>query len=136
MSIQRPAARFVREIRERSALTQRDLASAAGTAQSVVGRIEADLTSPTIDSLERLAHAAGFDLRIECTPRRVVDPVVEAYKPGVDRTLLISNLRKSPRERFEQLLSARRFILKVRRIGEESRRNVAEPEREYGQRDE
>ena len=31
------------------------------------------------------------------------DPVVEAYKPGVDRTLFQRNLRLTPSERVEQL---------------------------------
>jgi transcriptional regulator with XRE-family HTH domain len=126
------AAELVRGIRSRRAWSQRELAEAADTAQSVVGRIEAGLTSPTVDTLERLLHAAGFELRLECSPRHIVDPVVEAYKPGVDRTLLVENLRKTPHERFLTLLAMRRFALNVRGAGETARR-VAEPQRPYGE---
>ncbi len=119
-------APLVRRVREAAALTQRELAVRAGTTQAVVSRIESGDASPSVEMVRRLANAAGYELRLDCVPRRVTDPVVEAYKPGVDATLLMSNLRKSPRERFEQLLSARRFILKVRHAGKEARRRVAE----------
>ena len=32
-----------------------------------------------------------------------VDPVIEAYKPGIDRTLIRYNLRLSVQQRFENL---------------------------------
>ena len=129
------AAPVVRFVREAAALTQRALAERAGTTQAVVSRIESGDTSPSVEMVQRLAGAAGYELRLECVPLRVTDPVIEAYKPGVDKTLLISNLRKTPRERFEQLLSARRFILKVRRAGEAERRRVAEPKAKYSAHD-
>ena len=124
-------APLVRFVREASALSQRDLADRARTTQAVVSRIESGEASPSVDMVRRLVNAAGYELRLECAPRRMTDPVVEAYKPGVDRTLLFENLRKTPRERFETLLSARRFILKVRHVGQESRRKVAEPHTPY-----
>ena len=125
------AAPVVRFVREAAALTQRELAERAGTTQAVVSRIESGDASPSVEMVQRLANAAGYELRLECVPGRFTDPVVEAYKPGVDKTLLISNLCKTPRERFEQLLSARRFILKVRRAGEEARSKAAEPNARY-----
>lgn len=126
------AAPIVRRVREASALSQRELADRAGTTQAVVSRVESGVASPSFDMVRRLANAAGFELRLECVPHRVTDLVVDAYKPGVDQSLLIANLRKSPRERFSTLLSARRFILKVRRVGEEARNRVAEPTATYG----
>jgi len=94
------AADVLREARSQGALSQRQLADAAGTSQSVVGRIEAGLASPSVDTLARLVRAAGFDLKIAIEPSRVVDPVIEAYKPGIDQTLLIENLRSSVDERL------------------------------------
>lgn len=123
-----PAIRFVREA---ASLTQSELAERAGTTQAVVSRIESGHASPSVEMVQRLANAAGYEIRLECVPRRVTDPVVEAYKPGVDQTLLIAQLAKTPRERFESLLSARRFILKVRRVGRDARRKVAEPSAKY-----
>ena len=94
------AATALRQARELGGLTQRDLADAAGTSQSVVGRIEAGLASPSVDTLARLVNAAGFELKFELEPASVVDPVIEAYKPGIDQTLLIENLRKTVEERL------------------------------------
>lgn len=56
-----------REIRARTGWTQRRLAEAAGVAHSTVARIEKARMEPTLSELQRLARAAGFDLRIEIT---------------------------------------------------------------------
>lgn len=60
-----------REIRALRGWTQRRLAEAAGVAHSTVARIEKARMEPTLSELQRLARAAGFDLRIEIAP---VDP--------------------------------------------------------------
>jgi hypothetical protein len=39
------------------------------------------------------------------------DPVIEAYKVDIDRTLLRENLRRSPTERVQRLQQAVRSIL-------------------------
>lgn len=49
------------------------------------------------------------------------DPVVEAYKAGVDRTLLRRNLRKTPTERLEDLMALQRLAEEARRAGERLR---------------
>jgi len=46
-----------------------------------------------------------------------VDPVIAAYIAGVDRTLILDNLRKSPEERLLQLQRAQAFIEEVRAAG-------------------
>lgn len=117
---------LIRDVRARCGLSQRELAERAGTSQSVVGRIEAGLSSPSVGTLERLLDAAGYELRMEISPKPVRDPVVEAYKPGVDQTLLIENLGKTPRERMETLMAMQQFADEVRRAGVEARRRVAE----------
>jgi hypothetical protein len=45
------------------------------------------------------------------------DPVIEAYKKDVDRTLLRENLRLSVEQRFEKLAALQRFAEEVRRAG-------------------
>src|SRR5436190_58614 len=95
------AAELLREARGQSGQTQGELASAAGSYQSVVGRIEAGTTSPSVDTLVRLVKAAGFNLKLTLDPAIHSDPVIDAYKPGVDQTLLVENLRLSVDERLK-----------------------------------
>jgi hypothetical protein len=45
-------------------------------------------------------------------------PAIEAYKNGIDRTLLLENLRLTPAERVQKMIAALRFAEAVR----ESRR--------------
>jgi hypothetical protein len=51
-----------------------------------------------------------------------VDPVIEAYKRGVDRTLLRENLRRTPAERFRNLQVWQRLVAEMRRAERSSRR--------------
>ena len=37
------------------------------------------------------------------------DPVIEAYKSGVDRTLIRENLKLTPDQRFQQLMKLQEF---------------------------
>ena len=45
------------------------------------------------------------------------DPVIEAYKRDVDRTLLRQNLMRTPAERWEMLSRASRLAAEIRRAG-------------------
>jgi hypothetical protein len=45
------------------------------------------------------------------------DPVIEAYKRHVDRTLLRQNLMRTPEKRWETLAAATRLAQEVRRAG-------------------
>jgi hypothetical protein len=45
------------------------------------------------------------------------DPVIEAYKQHVDRTLLRGNLRKTPEERVRALMALQRLAEEARRAG-------------------
>ncbi|MGH7578291.1 MAG: helix-turn-helix domain-containing protein [Longimicrobiales bacterium] len=56
------AGDVLREARARARLTQRELARRAGTAQSVVARIERGQTDPSTGTLRALLAAAGFEL--------------------------------------------------------------------------
>jgi len=49
------------------------------------------------------------------------DPVVEAYKPGIDMTLIEENLKLSIDERFRNLMRLQEFAEELRRAGREAR---------------
>ncbi len=49
------------------------------------------------------------------------DPVIEAYKKDVDRTLIRENLKLSVDERFDCLMALQRFAEELRRAGREAR---------------
>jgi transcriptional regulator with XRE-family HTH domain len=96
-------AAAIRESRLRARLSQRELARRAGTAQSVVARIESGQTNPTIETVMQLVAAAGFALDVSLVPQPALDQVVEAYKRDIDRSLLRQNLSKSVNERIMSL---------------------------------
>jgi hypothetical protein len=58
---------------------------------------------------------------VEDTPRRDRDPVVEAYKKDIDRTLIRENLKLTVEERFRKALALMRFADEMRRAGREAR---------------
>lgn len=107
--------------RQRSQLSQRELAERAGTSQSVVARIENGQTTPTIETLERLVNAGGFDLDLALTPRAEIDPIIEAFKKDIDRTLLRRNLEKTPDERLKSLVALVRLAEEAHRAGRKAR---------------
>ena len=47
------------------------------------------------------------------------DPVIEAYKKDVDRTLIRENLRLTVEQRFENLERLQKFADELRRAGKE-----------------
>ena len=49
------------------------------------------------------------------------DPVVDAYKKDVDRTLLRANLKLTVTERLQQAMAHARFADELRRAGRELR---------------
>jgi hypothetical protein len=49
------------------------------------------------------------------------DPVIEAYKRDVDRTLLRENLKKTPQQRLEELQQLYDFSVELHRSGERLR---------------
>ena len=55
-------------------------------------------------------------------PKSGPDPVVEAYKHDVDRTLLRENLRRAPDERVRDLVRLQRFADELRRAGSKASR--------------
>jgi len=94
------AADIVRRARESAGLSQRELAGRAGTSQPAIARVEAGRGTVTVATLERLVAATGARLTWTLEPGRQEDPVTEAYRRHVDRTLLRENLRRSVDERL------------------------------------
>jgi hypothetical protein len=54
-------------------------------------------------------------------PRPDPDPVVEAYKKDIDRTLIRENLKLTVEERFRNAMALARFAEEMRRAGREAR---------------
>jgi hypothetical protein len=48
------------------------------------------------------------------------DPVIEAYKKDVDRTLIRENLRLSVEQRVEKLMRLQQFAEELRRAGRQA----------------
>ena len=46
------------------------------------------------------------------------DPVIEAYKKDVDRTLIRENLKLTVEQRFEQLMDLQRFAAELHEAGD------------------
>jgi len=55
------------------------------------------------------ARVPWYTVTVRDATDRDVDPVVEAYKPGVDVTLIDRNLAFTPEERLVQLMEMQRF---------------------------
>jgi hypothetical protein len=49
------------------------------------------------------------------------DPVVEAYKKDIDRTLIRENLKLTVEDRFRKAMAVARFADEMRRAGREAR---------------
>lgn len=70
---------LVRRVKKSSGLPIRKLAADARVAGSTITRIQSDAVDPTVNTLEKILNAAGFDLRIEAVrhgaqqPRRLGD---------------------------------------------------------------
>jgi transcriptional regulator with XRE-family HTH domain len=101
-------ARMLRTARTRAGLTQRALARRAGTAQSVVARIESGQVSPTVATLSRLLDAAGHEARAELVPRPAAD---SHMLEDVGRIL-----RLTPEQRLLEIRNISRLEAAARRV--------------------
>ncbi|MBA2724960.1 MAG: helix-turn-helix transcriptional regulator [Actinobacteria bacterium] len=111
---------LVREARKRAGLSQRELAERFGTTQAVIARWESGQTSPSFERVVQAIRACGLELSVRIT------------KPDHDHALLIEeNLRLSPQQRLERLITSRsaieELVAKVRRSDQpSSQRSPAE----------
>lgn len=92
---------LLRAARKNAGLSQRELARRAGTAQSVVARIERGRTSPTISTLSKLLAAAGVAAHIELVPLPVAGSHMLEDVPRI--------LSLSPEQRLIEIRNISRF---------------------------
>jgi transcriptional regulator with XRE-family HTH domain len=102
------AAAILLQARTRAGLSQRALARRAGTAQSVIARIERGQTSPTWETLERLLEAADVELSAQLDPRVVVGSHMLDDVPSI--------LRMTPEQRLQEVKNVSQFLHRVRRV--------------------
>jgi transcriptional regulator with XRE-family HTH domain len=93
------ASLVAREARLRAGLTQQQLADRLETSQSVVARWESGKAQPSLENLERVVRACGFELRLGI-----------AESDPSERSLIERNLSLSPTERLDQLVRTVRFV--------------------------
>lgn len=99
---------LVRRARLDAGLSQRALAERAGTAQSVVARIETGVTDPSTGTLNRLLEAAGVELRC----RIDVVPTPDSHMlDDVKRILALT-----PEERLDEVARVDQFLRQARRV--------------------
>ena len=77
------AARIITVARERSGLSKRELARRAGTSPAAIVKYESGQMSPTVETLNRILHVAGW--RVEPDLRPVI-------ADGFDRARVIHEL--------------------------------------------
>ena len=107
VAVRRRLMRVIADVIEERGLRQREAAELFGTTQPRISEIVRDKVDEfTIDALVNMLARAGLPVRIQETtldshavPSTHTDPVIEAYKAGVDRTLIRESLRKTPTER-------------------------------------
>ena len=99
---------LLKEARRRAGLSQRALARRAGTAQSVVARIELGITDPSSGTLGSLLTAAGFELMARLEPAVIVSTHM---LDDVKRILSLT-----PEERLLEVANLSRFQAEARRV--------------------
>ena len=62
--------------------------------------------------------ASRFEVGVSLDP----DPVIDAYKRDIDRTLIRENLKRTPDERLVQLMRLQEFAEELQAAGRRSRR--------------
>jgi transcriptional regulator with XRE-family HTH domain len=102
------AAALLRQARTRAHLSQRALARRAGTAQSVIARIERGQTSPTWETLQRLLAALHLEADVRLDPRVVVGSHMLDDVPRI--------LALTPEQRLEEVQNLTEFLHHVRRV--------------------
>lgn len=95
-------AALVRTAREGANLTQSELASRAGMAQSVIARMEQPGANPTLRSIQRALSAAGCELN-----------VVPLRPSMIDEAQLRERLRLTPAERLRLFQASHHNVLRL-----------------------
>jgi transcriptional regulator with XRE-family HTH domain len=63
------AAALIRRARSRAGYSLRHLAELAGTSHATLSAYESDHVNPSMQTVQRIVRAAGFDLTIDLVPR-------------------------------------------------------------------
>ncbi len=80
---------------------------------------------PGIDDDEQVLSEPPRCGLLELARANAYDPVIEAYKKDIDRTLLIENLRISPKQGSEELQGFTKCLHIGRKAGEKMRQKEA-----------
>jgi transcriptional regulator with XRE-family HTH domain len=75
-----PAAALLQLARLKAGLSQRELAERASVPTTMISAYERDKRQPTVATLLRLLHAAGFELSMRLEPFDRHDEVLEALE--------------------------------------------------------
>ena len=89
---------MLKDVRRRSGYTQAQLASASGTTQSAIARLEAPGANPRLETLENVLRAMGFNLELTAT------------LPQLDERQVIEQLRLTPAERLARFEAERESL--------------------------
>jgi transcriptional regulator with XRE-family HTH domain len=93
------ATELVATVRRRSGLGVRELARRAGTSHATVLAYERGAKEPRLDTLERLAAAAGFRLHVSLEPRADAGPAIDRKAAELVDALLLAEQFPSRRRR-------------------------------------
>jgi transcriptional regulator with XRE-family HTH domain len=94
------AGELLREVRLRHGLTQAQVAARARTSQAAISRIERGVVSPSVATLAQLVDLMGEELTLDARP----------IDYGIDRTLIQENLKRTPEERIDFMVSFSSFV--------------------------
>lgn len=75
-----PAAALLQLARLKAGLSQRELAARAAVPTTMISAYERDKRQPTLATLLRLLHAAGFELTMKLEPRDLHDQVLASLE--------------------------------------------------------
>jgi len=109
------AGQLIRAARADAGVTQADLARRLATTQSAIARLESDRSDPGLHRLERVLRATGHQLEVQV----VRTPV------GVDESLIIEQLRRTPAERVHRFEQAYALAREVALAGQRARGDLA-----------
>lgn len=93
------ASGLVETARIRADLTQAELAERAETSQPAIALYEAGRRSPSLETLERILRAAGYEMRIRLEPIDDHDEVLERWLA----TVPIRERRRFAREQRQRI---------------------------------
>lgn len=98
---------LVRRIRRQRGWSQAQLADRAKTTQSAIARLEGGGRSPSVATLAHLLRAMGHEFAMDARPSEF----------GIDRSLIVERLARTPLQRLRDLRSFVRSIVRMRESG-------------------